>query len=226
MLLKFSRSLVASMLSAASFSAMLWSLPASSQPFPIDIPPDLQSSPTLKKWLRSVPDIRQDINNDPSFKTRIRLGYTRFTQSKTDGLSLGLEDLRIGSTPVTLSASYRASRSDSTWGIDVQPYLFPLGGYINVAPVVGIRSLSTATTQTTGLNLGARLLLVPSRGGGADVTLQQTWTAIGTDQEMSIGKISVGYAIAPKLRIATDLERWNGRSVSETRASLLLEWMP
>ena len=231
MLLKFSRSLVGSILSAVAFpgvafSATLWSLPAFSEPLKVDIPPQLQSSPTLKKWLRSVPDIRQDIANDPSFKARIRLGYTRFTQSNTDGLSLGLEDLRLGPTPVTLSASYSASNTDSTWGIDVQPYLFPLGGYFNVAPVVGIRSLSTATTQTTGLNLGARLLLVPSRGGGADVTLQQTWTAIGTDQEVGIGKISVGYAIAPKLRIATDLERWQGRSVFETRASLLLEWMP
>ena len=226
MLLKFSRSLVVSILSAASFSATLWDLPASSQPLPIDIPPQLRSSPTLKKWLRAVPDIQQDINNDPSFKTRIRLGYTRFTQSNTDGLSMGLEDLRIGRTPMTLSASYSTSHTDSSWGIDVQPYLFPLGGYLNVAPVVGIRSLSTSTTQTTGLNLGARILLVPSRGGGADVTLQQTWTAIGTEQEVGIGKISVGYAIAPKLRIATDLERWNGRSIFETRASLLLEWMP
>lgn len=205
---------------------MLWSLPASSEPLPIDIPPQIQSSPTLKKWRRSLPNIRQDINNDPSFKTRIRLGYTRFSPSNTHGLSLGLEDLRIGRTPVTLSASYSYSPTVSTWGIDVQPYICPLGGYMNVAPVIGIRSLSTSTTQTTEFNLGARLLLVPSRGGGADVTLQQTWMAIGTDREIGIGKISVGYAIAPKLRIATDLERWHGRSIGETRASLLLEWMP
>ena len=226
MLLKFSRSLVVFILSAAASSATLWSLPVSSDPLPIDIPPHLRSSPTLKKWLRAVPDIRQDISNDPSFKTRLRLGYARFTQSNTNSLSLGLEDLRLGRTPVTLSGSYTASRTDSTWGIDVQSYLFPLGGYVNIAPVIGIRSLPTSITQTTGLNLGARILLVSSRGGGADVTLQQTWTAIGTDQEVGIGKISVGYAIAPKLRIATDLERWNGRSVFETRASLLLEWMP
>ena len=205
---------------------MLWSLPASSKPLPIDIPPQIQSSPTLKKWRRSLPNIRQDINNDPSFKTRIRLGHTRFSPSNTHGLSLGLEDLRIGRTPVTLSASYSYSPTVSTWGIDVQSYIFPLGGYMNVAPVIGIRSLSTSTTQTTEFNLGARLLLVPSRGGGADVTLQQTWMAIGTDREIGIGKISVGYAIAPKLRIATDLERWHGRSIGETRASLLLEWMP
>ena len=226
MRLKFLRSLIACVLPAAVLSASLWSLPASSQALPIDIPPQIRSSPTLQKWLRSIPNIQQDINNDPSFKTRVRLGYTRFTQGNTDGLSLGLEDVRLGSTPVTLSASYSASRADSSWGIDVQPYLLPLGGYFNLAPVVGIRSLSTSTTQTTGLNLGARLLLVPSRGGGADVTIQQTWTAIGTDREVGVGKISIGYAIAPKLRLATDLERWQGRSVFETRASLLLEWMP
>ena len=214
------------MLPAAVLSASFRSLPASSQSLPIDIPPQIRSSPTLQKWMRSVPNIQQDITNDPSFKTRFRLGYTRFTQGNTDGLSLGVEDVRLGSTPVTLSASYSASRADSSWGIDVQPYLFPLGGYFNLAPVVGIRSLSTSTTQTTGLHLGARLLIVPSRGGGADVTIQQTWTAIGTDREVGVGKISIGYAIAPKLRLATDLERWQGRSVFETRASLLLEWMP
>ena len=225
MSLKFSHSLIVWILLLPTLSAMLWSLPASSEPLPIDIPPQIQSSPTLKKWRRSLPNIRQDINNDPSFKTRIRLGYTRFSPSNTHGLSLGLEDLRIGRTPVTLSASYSYSPTVS-WGIDVQPYICPLGGYMNVAPVIGIRSLSTSTTQTTEFNLGARLLLVPSRGGGADVTLQQTWMAIGTDREIGIGKISVGYAIAPKLRIATDLERWHGRSIGETRASLLLEWMP
>ena len=226
MSLKFSHSLIVWIPLLPTFSAMLWSLPASSEPLPIDIPPQIQSSPTLKKWRRSLPNIRQDINNDPSFKPRIRLGYTRFSPSNTHGLSLGLEDLRIGRTPVTLSASYSYSPTVSTWGIDVQPYICPLGGYMNVAPVIGIRSLSTSTIQTTEFNLGARLLLVPSRGGGADVTLQQTWMAIGTDREIGIGKISVGYAIAPKLRIATDLERWHGRSIGETRASLLLEWMP
>lgn len=224
MSLKFSHSLIIWILVGPTLSAMFWSFPASSEPLPLDIPPHIRSSPTLQKWLRSVPDIQQDIHNDPSFRTRIRLGYTRSTPSKTVGLSLGLEDLRLGRTPITLSTSHSAA--NSTWGVDVQPYIFPLGSYINVAPVVGIRSLSTSTTQTTGLNLGARVLLIPSRGGGADVMLQQTWTSIGTDQEVGIGKISVGYAIAPKLRIATDLERWNGRSIGETRASLFLEWMP
>jgi hypothetical protein len=213
----------------------LFGLPSFSQPTPpissadskdLDIPPQIQSSPTLKKWLQHVPNVQQDIIHDPSFKTRFRAGYARFTQGNQDGLILGVEDLNISQTPVTLSASYSTSANLSSWGVDAQPYLFPLGSSINLAPVIGIRSLSTLTTQTTGLNLGARVLLVPSRGGGADMTLQQTWTNLGTDQEVGIGKLSVGYAIAPRLRIATDLERWQGRSVFETRASLLLEWIP
>ncbi len=215
--------------------ATLFCLPTLSQPAApshsgdlnrLDIPPQLQSSPTLKKWLQHIPNIQQDIIHDPSFKTRFRAGYTRFTQGNQDGLLLGIEDLHLSPTPITLSASYSTSANLSSWGVDAQPYLFPLGRYINLAPVIGIRSLSTATTQTTGLNLGARILLVPSRGGGADLTLQQTWINLGTDQEVGIGKLSVGYAIAPKLRIATDLERWQGRSIFETRASLLLEWIP
>lgn len=222
---------------APMMAVVLDSHPAFSQPTPtqpvpsLDIPPQIQSSPTLKKWLQHVPNIQQEIAHDPSFRTRLRVGYARFTQGNQDGILLGLEDLQVAKTPITLSASYSTSANLSSWGIDAQPYLFPLGSYINLAPVVGIRSITTqtttqASTQTTGLNLGAKLLLVPSRGGGADLTIQQTWANLGTDQEVGIGKISVGYAIAPKLRIATDLERWQGRSIFETRASLLLEWMP
>lgn len=192
----------------------------------IDIPPAIQSSPTLQKWLERTPDIRKEIANDPSFKTRLRVGYSRFTQGNQDGFQLGVEDLSLGKLPMTASGNYATSQTLSTWGAEVQPYVLPMGGYFNIAPVVGFRSIATPITQVSGLNLGARLLLVPSRGGGADVILQQTWVAPGTDREVGVGKISVGYAIAPRLRLSTDLERWQGRSVFETRASLMLEWLP
>ena len=193
---------------------------------PIDIPPQIRDSPTLQKWLNQTPDIRREIANDPSFRTRLQVGYSRFTQSNTNAVTIGFEDLRIGYTPITLSSQFSSGGTINSFGIDAQAYLLPLGGYINIAPVVGWRSFSTANTQNQGLNIGAKLMLVPSRGGGADVALQQTWTNVGSDREVGIGKVSVGYAIAPQIRLATTIERWQGRAISETRGSLLLEWMP
>ena len=193
---------------------------------PIDIPPQIRDSPTLQKWLNQTPDIRREIANDPSFRTRLQVGYSRFTQSNTNAVTIGLEDLYLGSTPITLSSHFSSGGTVTSFGVDAQAYLLPLGGYINIAPVVGWRSFSTANTQNQGLNIGAKLMLIPSRGGGADVALQQTWTNVGSDREVGIGRVSVGYAVAPQLRLATTIERWQGRAVSETRGSLLLEWMP
>lgn len=195
-------------------------------PLPLDLPPQIRTSPTLQKWLQQAPDVRREIANDPSFRTRLRSGYSLTNPGASSAVVFGIEDLRIGQTPIALSAHGNLGGTVTSWGIDAQAYVLPLGGYVNVAPVVGWRSLSTATSQSQGLNLGAKVLLVPSRGGGADLSVQQTWVNLGTDQEVGVGKISVGYAIAPKVRLATDLERWQGRSIFETRATVLLEWTP
>jgi len=193
---------------------------------PIDIPPQIRNSPTLQKWLNQAPDIRREIANDPSFRTRLQVGYSQFTQANTSAVTIGLEDLRLSPTPITLSSHFSSGGPISSFGVDAQTYLLPLGGYINIAPVVGWRSLSSSNIQNQGLNLGAKLMLIPSRGGGADVAFQQTWVNVGSDREVGIGKVSVGYAIAPQLRLATTIERWQGQAISETRGSLLLEWMP
>lgn len=194
-------------------------------PLPLDLPPQIRTSPTLQKWLQQAPDIRREISNTPSFRTRLQVGYSLSHPGASSGVVWGIEDLRLGQTPITLSAQGN-SGGIGGWGINAQAYVLPLGSYVNVAPVVGWRSLYTPTAQSQGLNLGAKLLLVPSRGGGADLSIQQTWMNLGQDQEVGIGKLSVGYAIAPKLRLATDLERWQGRTIFETRASILVEWMP
>lgn len=195
----------------------------------IDLDPNLiQTSPTLRKWLDHTPDVLQEIRNDPSFRSRLRLGYARFPKSNEDGWTVGLEDWRIGQTPLTVSASYSASFDATQQAIaaDLHLYALPLGSSINVAPIVGYRSLKFNDNRTSGMNLGGRLLLVPSRGGGADISLDASWLNPGTDQEVGLARLSFGYAITPQLRIATDFERWNQRSGNERRAGILLEWMP
>ncbi len=193
---------------------------------PIDLPPQIRTSPTLQKWLQQAPDVRREIASDPSFRTRLRVGYGLSNPGASSGVVFGIEDLRLGQTPIALTAHGSLSGTVNSWGVDAQAYVLPLGGYVNMAPVVGWRSISTATANSQGVNLGAKVLFVPSRGGGADVSLQQTWVNPGNEQEVGIGKISVGYAITPKLRLASDIERWQGRSIFETRAKVLVEWMP
>ena len=51
------------------------------QPLPnnsIDLSPELiNGSPVLQKWLKGIPDVLDDIKNDPSFRTRVKVGYSQ-----------------------------------------------------------------------------------------------------------------------------------------------------
>lgn len=47
----------------------------------LDLSPELiEGSPVLQRWLEEVPNVLDDIRNDPSFRTRVRLGYSQFPQ--------------------------------------------------------------------------------------------------------------------------------------------------
>ncbi len=111
-------------------------------------------------------------------------------------------------------------------GSRLRYYLRPLGSYVNVAPVVGYRNLETDRYSTDGVNLGARLLLVLSRGGAADISLTQSWVAPGTDEEVGLTTLSVGYALTRNLRLSTDIQKQNARQSKDSRVGIVLEWMP
>ncbi|HEY9651104.1 MAG TPA: hypothetical protein V6C95_10615, partial [Coleofasciculaceae cyanobacterium] len=52
----------------------------------LDLSPEIiENSPVLQRWLKEVPNVLDDIRNDPSFRTRLRLGYSHFPS--TDGAS-------------------------------------------------------------------------------------------------------------------------------------------
>jgi hypothetical protein len=101
-----------------------------------------------------------------------------------------------------------------------------LGSYVNIAPVVGYRHLETNSYSTDGVNLGAKLLLVLSRGGAADISLTQSWVAPGTGEEVGLTTLSVGYAITRNLRISTDIQQQNAKQDKDTRLGVVLEWIP
>ena len=195
----------------------------------LDLSPEvIQGSPVLQRWLRQVPNVSAEIRNDPSFRTRLRLGYSQFPSTgQAAGVNVGVEDVFVGQTGLTVSGEYETAFNGKreAYGADLHYYVLPLGGYINFAPVVGYRHLETNRYSTDGLNLGARLLLVLSRGGAADVALTQSWVSPGTGDDVGITTLSAGYALTHHLRLSTDIQKQNARQHKDSRVGIVLEWM-
>jgi hypothetical protein len=193
--------------------------------------PSLQSSPTLQKWQQQVPDVAADIDRDPAFRSRLRLGYQHFSRDggrDSGGWQLRVEDLRLGQTPVTASATYLTSSDgrDREWGGDLHYSLMPLGKSFQIAPTIGYRRLTTDQVATTGVNVGWRTRLILSRPSAADITFDQTWVAPGTERETGITRLSFGYAVTPNLRLATDFQHQQSQRQKADRWGIALEWMP
>jgi hypothetical protein len=196
----------------------------------LDIDPKIrQESPVLERWLEKIPDIAEDIRNDPSFRTRIRLGYAGFPSSNnSSGVILGVEDVFFGQTSLTLSGDYQTAFNGkrTAIGANLQYYLLPLGDYVNLAPMVGYRYIETGNYSTDGLNLGLKLKLALSRTGAADITVSQSFISPGGDNEVGLTTLSIGYAITPNLRLAADIQAQNSRARKDSTVGILLEWLP
>jgi len=209
--------------------------PAQSQTQPspnnsIDLSPELiNGSPVLQKWLKGIPDVLDDIKNDPSFRTRVKVGYSQYPSTgQSGGFNLTVDDVFFGRSGLSVSANYDSAFNGnrSAYGVDAQYYLLPLGGYINVTPLVGFRYLQTDKYSRDGLNLGVKLMLVPSRGGGADIALSQSWVGLGSNTETGLTTLSVGYAITNNLRLSTDIQQQNAKENYDSRVGFGVEWMP
>ncbi|MGG6239938.1 hypothetical protein ACQ4N7_15030 [Nodosilinea sp. AN01ver1] len=190
-------------------------------------PAVIEGSPTLQRWLEEIPDVASDIRHQPSFRTRLRASYAQFpSNGQIGGFGAAVEDVFVvPGTGLTASVDYSRSWNGDreSYGGEARYYLLPLGGYVNIAPTVGYRSLSTPAYQTDGLDVGLRLLLVPSRGGGADLALSQRWVAPGTEGEVGITSLALGYAVTRQLRLGTDFQLQNSRFGQDSRVGLSLE---
>ena len=193
----------------------------------LDLPERIiQESPTLQRWLEEEPDILEDIKHDPSFRTRWRLGFTTFPSNDyAAGINLGIEDIFIDRTGLTISADYQSAFNGdrNAVGADLHYFVLPLGNYLNFAPLVGYRYVQSDDFNTDGLNLGVRLIIALSRTGAGDISLSQSFIAPGGNEEVGITSLSVGYAVIPKLRLATDLEWQNSIENNDSRAGINLE---
>lgn len=195
----------------------------------LDLDPQIiQNSPVLQRWLKQIPNVSEEIRQDPGFRPRFRLGYSQVdARDGADSWSVGLEDVLVGKTGLSFSGEYQQGfNSDrQSWGADLRYYLLPLGSYVNVAPGLGYRNLTTSRYTTDGLNVGGRVLFLLSRGGGADMSLTQSWVAPGTEVEVGLTTISLGYALTHQLRLSTEFQKQNSRQRKDTRIGIGVEWM-
>ena len=188
----------------------------------------LKESPTLQRWLKEVPDLWEDIRHDPSFRTRLRLGFTTFPSTdNTGGINLGIEDIFIKRTGLTISADYQSAFNGdrNAYGADLHYFVLPLGNYFNLAPLIGYRYVQSNDFNTDGLHLGLRLMLALYSAGGGDLSFSQSYISPGGSEEVGITSLSVGYAVTSKLRLSTDLEWQNSIEDHDSRAGINLEFL-
>lgn len=224
--LLISKTKMRSLLCIASI-AFLPNIAKAETPSP-DIPLHIiQNSPVLQKWLREVPDVLYQIRHEPSFRTRLGLGFTVFPDDDLAGVKIAIEDIFLGSTGLTVSGDYQTSfNSDRVnTGTDIHYFLFPLGGFVNVAPMIGYRYVRDGDFNTDGVNVGLRVMLALSRTGAADISLSQSFVSPQGDREVGLFGVSVGYSLTSNLRISTDWTRENSPEDKNNSFSIGLQYL-
>lgn len=195
-----------------------------------DLDPALvEDSPVFQRWLEEIPDIASDIDRDPSFRTRLRLGYMdMWSADDGEGFTVGIEDVFLGQTGLTLSADYQSTfdGEHESVGAHLRYYILPLGRYVNIAPQVGYRNLDAEGFATDGLDLGIRVIAVLSRTGAADISVSQRWVNPGSDRhEVSLTTLTFGYAVTQRLRVSTEFQWQRIPDDTDGRLGIVLEWM-
>ncbi len=197
----------------------------------LDIPSEvIQNSPVLQEWLEKVPNVLEEIKHDPAFFTRLRIGFTTFSSADSSddatGLYLGIEDIFISRTGLTISADYQTAFNGdrNAVGADLHYFVFPLGNYINFAPLLGYRYVQSNDFFTDGIHAGLRLMLSFSRTNAGDISLAQSFMSPGNGgKEVGITSVSVGYAVTSNLRLSGDIERQNSSEDETNRFGVNLE---
>ena len=194
----------------------------------LDIPSEIiEDSPVLQKWLQEVPNILDQIHHDPSFRTRLGVGFAVFPDDDLTGVKIAIEDIFLGRTGLTISADYQTSFNNNrvNTGTDLHYFLFPLGGFVNVAPIVGYRYVESSDFNTDGVNLGLRVMLALSRTGAADISLSQSFVSPQGDREIGLFRIGVGYSFTSDIRISTDWKIENSKEDKDNSLSIGLQYL-
>ncbi|MEE3715154.1 hypothetical protein V2H45_00180 [Tumidithrix elongata RA019] len=184
----------------------------------------IDSSPVLRRWLTNPPDLLDDIYNSPSFDPTLRVGIT--SRDNNLGVDVGIDNLLVGQTRLAASASYQSEFSGKESGFDanLRYYILPLGSYFNIAPQVGFRQLNVTDRPTiSGVDLGLQGILVLSPHS-ADLRLGQTFTAPGSNVELSITSLSASYALTKQIRLGSKIEWRRSPIFNDSRVGFVLEF--
>jgi hypothetical protein len=183
----------------------------------------IQESPVLRRWLVQPVDVLEEIRHNPSFASTLQVGIT--SEGGDLGVAVGVNDIFLGNTPLTLSARYQQEfdGDDKDLNANVRYYVLPLGSYINVAPQVGYRYVDIMDQdEISGLEVGLQGIFVLSPQS-ADIRLSQTFTEPGSDNELSITSLSTSYAITKKLRVGTNMQWRRSRIRYDNRVGVVLQ---
>jgi len=217
-------------LTIALFTAVANPLPGMTQTIEredLNLDPGLvDESPVLQRWLEDPPDVLEDIRYDPAFRTRLRIAYVEIDDES--GISISAEDIFLGDTGLTLNADYVDTFEGNrhSWGMSLRYYTLPLGNRVNISPLLGYRDLETPEYSVDGVEIGLRLVIVPSRTGAADLSLSQSWVNPGSNtEETSLSTFTAGYALTQDLRLSSDIQIQLTPEQQDTRFGIGLELM-
>ena len=194
-------------------------------------PGTVNRSPVLQDWVEETPDVLREIRREPSFPSRLQLSYALFPSSGDErGLSIGVEDVFVGDLPLTVNADYGANfdGNDSdreAYGAHLRYYVLPVGGYVNVAAIVGYRHVEAVDYSESGVQMGFQVKVIPSRGGGADFAYTQTWVSPTEDDSVMITGLEFGYGLTERLRLATDVEWQFAPGATDSHLGIGVEWV-
>lgn len=194
----------------------------------LDLPPGVvENSPVLQQWGKEIPNLLEEIKTDPSFKTKINVGYLQYPSTDDiSGWKIGIEDVFVGKTQLTVNANYSQSFNHERRHLETNlAYsLFPLGSYFNVSPVVGYHVLETEKYEEEGLNLGLQIRLVLSRTDAADIRLSQTFISPGQETEVGLTTLNTGYSLTENFRVAVEIQKQNATVAKDSRVGVLTQW--
>jgi hypothetical protein len=196
----------------------------SAQPVRVDVDPSIiQDSPVLQRWLVSPPDLLNDIYYAPIFGTKLRVGL--MSRDNRLGLDLGIEDLFIGASPVTLSGSYQTlfPTPESSFDLKARYYVLPLGSYVNIAPQVGYRQVNALNERSvSGVEVGLQGILVLSPRS-ADLRFSHGFTNFATNAELSVTAVTASYALGRNFWLGSKIEWRRSPLQSDSRVGIMLE---
>lgn len=194
----------------------------------LDLDPEIiENSPVLQKWGEEVPNVLNEIRHDPSFNTRLQLGFVQYPSSDDiGGLKVGIEDIFLGETGFTANLGYSQSfnRDRAHWESNIAYSVLPMGNYFNIAPIIGYHSIETQEFNEDGVNIGLQLRLTLSRTGAADLRLTQSFISPGEDGEVGLTTLAAGYALTERLRLAVEIQKQNSSFENDSRVGILSEW--